>query len=1051
MNKGLFQTFITLIFIFAATLSALAQSDVSTATVKGTVSDQQGAAVPNATITVKDIGQGTTRTTQTGPDGQFQVRLLRPGLHEVLVEAPGFTQYLLKAVELTVGQTATFDIKLRVATVKEEVVVTAAAPLIAIEQTQQANTINNIQIENLPNVGRGFTSYVYTLPGVSSSNAPRVQAGGRFTFGSSGFSIGGSNGRNNLVTLDGGENEYGSGQLRTNISPEAIQEFQVNRSAFTAEFGFTAGTAVNVVSKSGTNNFRGSAYAYYRSQKTSARDVFDFSSRKSFDQQIYPGFTLGGPIARNKLFFFTNYEHLKSDSARFRSYTDSPLLQPSAAQTAFLNNLANANPTNANLQRIIANLRAALTTTASNYPNTFKLLRDNEGSFNAPDRLNNWTTRIDYQISSRDSISGRFSLTRNITSGIGTGNGTAPNRATDLIYRDYTTVTSWTHTFGPNVVNQARVQFSPNNSALTVPKDPESPSLIIPGFASFGRIFSAPFNTIQDRYQFEENLTLTYSRHTFKFGGSYRPVSYNVRNDLWFSGDWTFQSSAIFPITLAVPAADRPAFLAAAGTPPASTILTPLQNFNLNQPFQYRRGFNNPIWKDTAHYLGLFAQDSWKVHPRLTLDYGGRIDYDGEPAPIPHNTYFSPRFGFAWDIWGDHKTVLRGGGGLFYSPIYYQVAYVTNLLDDSGRFINQILKTPLDAAAGQSPEILWKYGVGLGKLPFKALNEDDLKARNVPTGRGAPNRVLFQIDPNYENNYSVQASLGIQRQIISDLGIEVAYLMTRGVHIQMPRQINYRESANPPATRHPALGPLYERIDPTIAQLNNYQSTGNSIYHGMTVSLTKRYSHNYQFQINYTFSKAIDDQTDFNSAFSPAFPTRLFLERGLSSFDIRHNLVASGVFGSPFKAGAGQHFLSRVFADITISPVIFIRSGIPFTLYTGGDTNGDTHGNDRLIHIGRNTGIGPNYRSVDLRFTKAFRFKSESAKRLEFITEATNLFNRTNFAAVNDIIGQDPNAPDYNTGTVRLRGREDRNRTQPLGFTAAFTARQVQFGLKFAF
>ncbi|MCI0388930.1 MAG: TonB-dependent receptor [Acidobacteria bacterium] len=1049
MRHQLLRVLFTLSAFLTITISAFAQADVSSATVKGTVIDPQGAAVANAVVNVKDLDQGAVRTGASDSNGEFQVRLVRPGLHDITVDAPGFAQYLLKDIQLTVGQTATFDIKLQVAGVKTEVVVTSSAPLIEIERTQQANTIESRQVENLPNVGRAFTSYVFTLPGVASSDAPRVQGGGRFTFGSSGFSIAGSNGRNNLVTLDGGENEYGSGQIRTNVSSEAIQEFQVNRNAFAAEFGFTAGTVVNVVTKSGTNNFHGSGYVFYRSQKTSARDPFDFSGKKSFDQQVFPGFTFGGPIAKSKLFFFTNYERLKSDAARFRSYTDKPQLQPSASQIALLDKLGDS--TDGNVRRISANLRAALTTTEAAYPRTFQLLRSNEGSFNSPDRLNNWTTRIDYQISDRNSINGRFSLTRNVTDGIGNTNGQSPNRANTLIYRDYTTVGSWTHIFGPNLVNQVRAQFSPNNSALTVPVDPESASLIISGFASFGRLFSAPFNTIQDRYQFEDTLTWTKANHTLKFGGSYRPASYNVRNDLWFSGDWTFAPSAAFPITLAVPAADRPAFLAAVGGPgqlPAGSILTSLQNFNLNLPFTYRQGFNNPVWTDTAHYLGLFAQDTWKIHPRLTIDFGGRVDYDGEPQPIPHSAYFSPRFGFAWDVAGDHKTVIRGGGGVFVSPIYYQVAYVTNLLNDSGQFINQIFKTPLDGA--QAPPALWGAGVALGKLPFKAISEADLNARGVQTGRGAPGRVIFQIDPNYENNYSAQANLGIQRQITGSLSVEITYLMSRGAHIQMPRQINYRESATPNSLG-PAFGPRYERIDPTITQLNNYQSTGNSIYHGMTASLTKRFSGNFQFQINYTFSKAIDDQTDFNSAFAAAFPTRLNLERGLSSFDIRHNFVASGVFRSPFKSGAGQNIFSRIFADITLSPVVFIRSGIPFTLYTGTDTNGDTHANDRLIFIGRNTGIGPNFRSVNLRFNKSFRLRSDNSMRIEFITEASNLFNRTNFASVNDIIGQNLASPDYNAGTVRLEGRRDRGQTQPLGFTSAFAARQVQFGLKFVF
>jgi hypothetical protein len=302
--------------------------------------------------------------------------------------------------------------------------------------------------------------------------------------------------------------------------------------------------------------------------------------------------------------------------------------------------------------------------------------------------------------------------------------------------------------------------------------------------------------------------------------------------------------------------------------------------------------------------------------------------------------------------------------------------------------------------------------------------------------------VIFQADPDYKNNYSIQASLGVQRQIMRDLSLDVAYQMYRGVHLQRSHQINYRESATP-NSRGPAFGPAYVRIDPSIAQLNNYESTGNSIYHGMTVSLTKRLSDHFQFQTNYTFSKTIDDITDYNSGFSAAFPTRLDQERSISSFDIRHNFVASGYIISPFKNWALR--------DITLSPIVYIRSGIPFTLYTGVDTNGDTHTNDRLIFIGRNTGVGPNFRSVDMRLTKSFRFKDDSSMRVDFVVEANNLLNRTNFAAVNDVIGTNLNSEDYMAGTVRLQGRRDRGITQPLGFIAAFDPRRFQFGLKLVF
>jgi hypothetical protein len=1043
------------------------QSDVSSATIKGTVTDPSGAVVVGATVTAKHSSTGVSRADKTNSEGIYLIPTLQPGAYEIRIEATGFETAVASRIELTVGQVATFNIEMKVGAVTNEVQVTTDAPLIEVERSQQANTIDVRQVENLPNIGRGFTAYVFTLPGVSSSDAPRVQNPG-FTFGTSGISIGGSNGRNNLITIDGGENEYGSGQLRTNISVEAVQEFQVNRNAFAAEFGFTAGTAINVISRGGANDFHGSGFAYYRNQHTSARNFFDTFPKEAFDQRLFVGGTFGGPIVKNKAFFFTSYEGLKLDTVRFRNYTSNPALYaPTAGQSAYLALMA-ASPS-ANIQRIAANLRQSLIT--ANYPNTIGLLAANEGAINAPDRLHNWTTKIDYQIGNNDSITARFSLTHNDTDNLLEGNTGSPSASTNLFFRDYTAVGTWTHNFGTNVINQLRLQFVPNNSARTVPKAPGTTSLLIAGIGDFGRGFATPFNTFQDRYQYEDTLSWAKGRHNIKFGGSYRPVNYRVINELWFAGEWQF-ASGIYPLILAVPAADRVAFVLfnrSLGNNPDGTRRVPdngppagnfssIQSFNLGLPFLYRQGFGNAEWQDWAHYFGGFAQDSWKVNSRFTLDFGVRLDYDAEPSPLKKKAYLSPRIGFAWDPWGDQKTVIRGGGGLFVSPVYYQVAYVTNLLNDSGRYINQIFKTPADV--GQTPAILWGAGVALGKLPSTALTEADLNALGVATGPRSAGRVVFDADPDYTNNYSIQGSLGISRQIVRNLSLDVAYQVYRGVHIQTSHEVNYRETG----VVSPAFGPAFTRIDPTIAQQNIYKSIGNSIYHGMTASLTKRFSQNFQFQANYTWSKAIDDQTDFNSAFSAFIPTRLDLERAVSAFDIRHNFVANAVIRTPFRAGKDGNFLGHAFADMTISPIVFIRSGIPFTLRIGRDANGDAHGAyDRPFFASRNTGTGDKFSSVNLRISKQFFINRDSGLRVEFLVEGQNLLNVTNFLAVNDVVcspgvdpaNVDPRFPGCDArllfGPYNVRGSKNIRRTSPLGFNAAGAGRQIQFGLKVVF
>jgi hypothetical protein len=1066
MKKKLCLTVLALAFALAAATPAVAQVDASSATIKGTVTDQNKAVVDGAIVTAKSVDRGTARTGKAEHDGTYQIPALQPGVYEVRIEAQGFEPVVIPDVEVTVGQIAVYDVELRPGGVTALVEITTDAPVIDIERTQQANTINKLQVENLPNIGRDFSSFVFTLPGVNSSTVPRSQNPG-FTFGTSGFSIGGSNGRNNLITIDGGENEYGSGQIRYFPSVESIQEYQVNRNAFAAEFGFTAGTAINVITKSGTNAFHGSGYVFYRSQKLGARQTFNVGEKKAFDQQVYPGFTFGGPIVRNKAFIFTSYEHLKSDSARFRNYLTNPLLVPTAAQNTYLARLA-ASPS-ANIQRIGANLQAALTTTQNLYPNTVKLLTDSTGNFTASDRINNWSTRVDWQLSANDSLTGRFALSHNVTDNLLGGNPLLANSTSAILpYRDYSTVINWTHNFGSSVVNVARFQVSPNNSAQTIPKAPGTTSLLIGAVGNFGRDFATPFNTLQTRLQLEDTIAVAKNNHSLKFGAQYRGVNYKVTNELWFAGEWTF-SSGIFPSILAVPAADRLAFVLfnrSLGNNPDGTRVVPdngpalanlssLQSFNLNLPFLMRQGFNNPTWEDRANYFGAFAQDSWKISPRFTLDFGARVDYDGEPAPLQHNTYVSPRLGFAWDPKGDQKTVIRGGGGIFYSPVYYQVAYVTNLLNDSGKYINQIFKTPLDGA--QAPAAIWGAGVAAGKLPFQALTQADYTALNINTGPKNPGRVVFDVDPNYKNNYSIQASFGISRELVRDLSLDVAYQMYRGVHIQMSQETNYVESTAPcipgnaiPACLDPAhFGPAYARIDPTIVQLNIYKSIGNSTYHGMTVSVRKRFSNNFQFDANYTLSKAIDDQTDFNSAFSAFLPTRLNLDRAVSAFDVRHNFVFNAVYKTPFKNESGHNWAARAFADMYLSPIVQLRSAIPFTIRIGRDINNDTHGvYDRPVKSSRNSGRGDNFYSTNIRVSKQFFINREKGVRVEFITEVTDLFNTTNFLSVNDVFGTDPKFLDP---PFDLRGSDKIAPTQPLGYNSALPKLQVQFGLKFAF
>jgi hypothetical protein len=1033
-----------------APIAIQGQVDVSTATLKGVVLDPVAAAVPGASVMVTNADRGISQTAVTDQEGAYRFPLLPPGAYRIEVAMEGFEKAVANAVELSIGASVIYDVHLKIGSVKDVLQVTAEAPLIETERTQQANTLNQKVIDSLPNLSRNFTDSVFTLPGVSSSDAPRAQNPGYTGFLTSGFSIGGSNGRNNLVTFDGGENEFGSGQLRTpNISVESVQEFQVNRSAFNAEFGFTAGTAVNVVTRSGANKFSGSAYTFFRNQDTSARLFFDPNRTRPFDQNFSPGGTLGGPIIKDKLFFFTSYEYRRLNVPEFRTYVNTPEaagLNSNPAQLNYVNQLLNSgSPV---LQGIGGFYQKALVPT--NFPNVVKLLTPNDGTFSDVNKSQDWVTRADYQPNNKDTFTFRFSIEHWDYSNIGGNNLYASSTSAFTSVRDYALLGTWNRVISGALVNQLRVQVVPHNSADTLPVTPGSTELSIGDLGVFNQNYQHPYHSHQQRYQFEDSLTWMKGNHTFKFGASYRPVSYTVQNDLWFGGEFDFYEGAI-PLIALMPASAQgalAAFNVGHGYPltgPPATNLSALQSFALGVPVSYRQGFNNPLWHDWAHYLGAFAQDSWKISPRFSLNYGARMDYDAEPSPLKHNVYFSPRLGFAWDPFGDQKTVIRAGSGIFVSPVYFQVPYLVNLLNDSGNYINQVFSAI--TSPGVNSAVIYGYGVKEGILPFGQLTAADLGKLGITTGPGAPGRVVFNLAPNYKNNYSIQASLSIARQLNNSTSLELGYQMYKGVHVQTDQETNYRETG----VIDPVWGPQYAPINPTIVQSNTYSSIGNSMYNGLTASFTKRYTHNFQAQVNYTFSKAIDDTTDFNSQFASFFPTRLNLERGLSAYNIAHNFVANAVYNTPFKAGSGESFWSRILADMAFSPIVHMHSGLPFTIRVPGAANG-TLGHTlyaRPWYISRDTGIGPAFYDFDARVAKTFFINRDSGLRCDFIVEGTNLLNHTNFSSVNDQFS--PNDPLLFTGPFNVKGNKNFSPASPLGFTSAFPGRQIQFGLKLVF
>jgi hypothetical protein len=1109
--------FVLLVVAVLITPALFCQVDYSTATLRGTVMDQAGAVVAGATVTATNTSTGISKVVKTGSDGAYRLSALQPGHYQVTTVATGFSKEVFKVLELTVGQSATYDVHLKVGVASEVVEVTGEnIPLIQTDQSQQANTINSLQVQELPNLNRNFTNDVYTLPGVSNSDSTRAQNPGFTGYLTTGFSIGGSNGRNNLSTIDGGENEYGTGQYRvTNLPVDAIQEYQVNRNAFAAEFGFTDGSAINIVTKSGGQKWHGDAFGYFRDQHTEATNFFNGLEGfpKAFSQNAYMGGSLGGPIAKDKLFFFTAYEFQRLDTPFFNSILNSPEAQGISAPGLGANcgaqiasgspdQLCYINALKASGDPFLVGFANGITPglTPTNDPQLAKVLNRDNGVFNAPDRLHNVIMRLDYLKSDRDTFTMRVGYAHNDFHSAIAGITNSTPDGSGLFVRDFSILGTWTRTISSNLLNQVLIQVVPHNSSQALPNADNGINFSLgnlgaPGLggtSTFGQPALIPYKAHQQRYQFEDDITWSRGAHTFKFGASYRPANYTVEDDLWFNNEFDFKDGLLPLIQLAALSPTVQAHLIGfnntfhLGTPgcgqsaqnpfclgAASTNLSAGQSFAFGLPVDVVAGFNNPTWHGWGHYFGSYLQDSWKVSNRLTLNGGVRFDVDGEPSPLGASFYASPRLGFAWDPFGSHKTIIRGGAGIYYAPVDVLIPSYGSLLDGSGRYINEVLQ--ILSAADPRVAALWQTGVATGKLPFGHLTPADFAAAFIPTNTPGAS-VGYSVAPNYKNPYSFQTSAGIAQQLGKDFSLELGYNMYHAVHLQMPVETGYaRIPVGSPLCPPGDLtctdatgGPLYAPTG-TQFQHTTYASNGSSIYHGLTTSLTKRFTHGLQFQANYTWSKTIDDTIDFASFQNWFRPDMLSSFRAISVFDIPHIFVANAVYVTPFKAGHGA--LSAILADITLSPIVTLRSGLPFSVRIPNTTNkinGQTLDSNYAIPFfsSRDNNRGAGFASWDMNIQKAIYVNRDRGVRLNLIAQATNLLNRINFNHVNDAF--DVNGIGAN-GTVQtadgpinlitgpftgLKGVKPTSASQltnPLFYSQADSPRQVQFGLRIAF
>ncbi len=1043
---------------------ALGQSQSTTADLAGTITDQTGALLPGVDVSARNQDTGFQRVAVSDDTGTYRLPLLPPGEYELRAELAGFTTTILQGVRLSVGQYANLDIQLQVSGEQTEIVVTTNASIVEKEKTVQASTVDQVEIQNLPINGRNFLDFTLLTPGVSD----------RFTltdFGvpqtpTSGLSFAGQDQRSTYVTIDGADNvDVISNSVRSTLSQEAIQEFQISRNSFAAEFGRARGGVINIVSKSGTNDFHGSGFFFIRHDALDARNTFARAEDPQFERYQYGG-TFGGPIRQDTTFFFASYEGQDRDESLFVTFLDDEaIFRPTPSQLDLFGFLGSTGiPSLQFLAASFVDPRfGVLHTLDSNFPETLELFRSESGTFPFVNDSDTLSVKLDHIFSPNNSFYARANFTDAFNNGLEFGALQGVSNGVSFDSRDFTFVASDSHIFSPVTLNDFKFQYSRREFAVPT-RDPVGPELLLDGVAIFGREFNNPTAYQANIFQWVDNFTFIRGNHTFKTGVDAAYWDLEGFADVFGGGQYRFGEviplasiidNALGPGTAAglITQLSTPVAAGGLGRPDlVPNVLAPistLQSFNFGLPITYLQTFGDPT--DALGYtqLALYFQDSWRVRDNFTFNWGVRYDTDWraptlnivsetppfqlEEGSVTDRNNFAPRLGVAWDPFNNKKMVVRAGFGLFYGNFFQSVGFVGRVL--SGRLFQVFL--PITGLPGFEVTSADLFGLlrETGVRGEEALDFFGIQPGTTPSG-------ILPTAPDVQNPYSTHSSLGLEFELAPDWALSLDYLLNKGTGLIRSRDINVRQ-VGPNRFALPGL-------DPRFLQVGMVETSGSSIYHGFTAALRKRFSRHYALQVAYTLGKSIDDAVDFTTQNQANNQNDLRAERGLSVFDQRQRLVVSGIWESPFRSGSADGFRKKFLADWVVAPIITWGSGRPFNLLTGFDLNNDSHANtDRPVLVdgniaGRNTGRGPTSFVTDLRVSRKFRFRREDLY-FEFIFEAFNLFNNVNYSGVNATVGQLP----LTTSTVEASASIPAN--QPLGFTAARDPRQIQFGFKLVF
>jgi len=1020
MTRWLHAVLVPLVAFGLATSDLHAQSRATTADVTGVVVDQSGAVLPGVAVTATNQDTGVVRAVFTEGDGSFALQALAVGRYTVRAELDGFNPTELRDVTLALGATVSLTVPLDVAGTAEQVTVVAEVPGIDVQKTVVSTVVSKEQIETLPINGRNFISFSVITPGVSTDQTPQQGASG-----TSGLTFAGQRARSNNITVDGlDNNDIVVGAVRATFSQEAVREFQVLTNSYSAEFGKASGGVVNIVTKSGTNTFAGNVFGFFRDESLNAKNHFEqFSpagaaldrSKAPYSQKQFGG-TVGGPIVKDRTFFFASFERLDIAASNFVTIDDETPIRHPVLSSVILG-------TPASILR-----RAGFPVDTGNVPYDV--------------RSSQFLAKVDHQLGDGQSVAFRLNAADDVNENIEPfGGQVARSRAAVLDSRDLMFAASHTAVIGSKSVNEFRFQVANRNQDVNSldptcdgpcdQLDEGGPTLEVTGFASVGRQRFTPQPRRNTRYQLLNTFSYFSGRHSLKGGIDYSFIDHTEQAlPLHFGGRYIFFQSISLPLVPGLPVLF-----------PVSSI----QAVALGLPTAYVQGYGNQSSPYTYSDVSLFVQDDWQIADNLTAKIGLRYqnqfwpEFDYGVAGFPNrygfpadNNNVAPRLSLAWDPTGRHRTSVHGSYGIFYDNLITGVAGITDLIDGENNVRTLVLPAPRAFAAWAAP------GHRLPEATAQAL------------AGGAFPSTEISIDPGYETPYAHHVAVGVDHQMANEMTLSANVVYVRGFN--QLGTIDY----NPVVAALgaiPGVGFVRRPEDVngrpgTSASILQYTSYGETWYKGLTVSLSKRFSDRYQFLASYTLSEAEDNSTDFQSAFIPqnngagrnpddltGLPVGFDadLERGPSLQDQRHRLVLSGLYLAPW--------------DVQIAAIVTAASGRPYNVLAGADLNFDGNGGafpaDRARRdpaseassVGRNSETMPTQATVDLRLSK--RFVLGGRVSVDGIFEVFNLFDRTNFTDVQNIFG----SGSYPDNPIPTFGQ----------FTQAGAPRQIQLALKLNF